>query len=666
MSRARALGLTLYELGAVARSLLGVLAVAAIALYLGTPGAAVAAGGAAALAGATALQDSPRSRIPVVVTVSVEMALAVALGGLTGGWTPLFLVAVAAWCFLAGMQWALSANAGMLASGAAVLLVTASPTAGSGTAALTSAGLALLGGLTQAVLIAVWPQHRWRDQTEALTHAYRALGADAHRLATEPGAQIDRMPLIRLREAFTLSEAQARRRPPAYRGWYGLPERIAVTLTALGREGPRDPAAADTLQATGDLLELIARRAHRREVGPALARLDAAAAATGGTTGVVAQRLYRQLSEAVELRFGQFEPEQVAQLRRPGLPHSWAAAVDLMRAQLHWRSPILRHAVRLAIAVTVGVAMARASGAEHAYWIAVTVLMVLRPETAHTYTRCVGRITGNAIGVVVASTVTALLHPGGLVSAALAVACLGIAYLGAEFGYFAVSAALAAAIIFLLDVGGSVDAATVEQRWLATIIGGALAVIVHVGLPDNALVRLRQRAGELLKTEIDYAATVIKAFVHDVDHPAETLSTAWQRAASARTAFEAAVGATRTENPAIRRWLRPYRASLNAVTTSCATLESTLPAHPSPTLNREFTSAIDGYVKALMGNPATPAAPWRVDTEQLNAASVAVRDAAPLLGPDDGPARVLVGELATITRVLVEIANTSPATPAAG
>lgn len=661
MSRARALGLTLYEFGAVARSLLGVLAVAALALYLGTPGSAIAAAGAAALAGATALQDSPRSRIPVVVAVSAETALAVAVGGLTGRWTPLFLVAVAAWCFLAGMQWALSANAGMLASGAAVLLVTASATADTGTAALTSAGLALLAGLTQAVLIAVWPQRRWRNQSEALTQAYRALGADAHRLATEPGAQIDRMPLIRLREAFTLSEAQAQRRPPAYRGWYGLPERIAVTLTALAREGPRDPAAADTLRATGDLLELIARRAHRHDVGPALTRLSAAADATDGTTAAAAQRLYRQLSEAVELRFGQFEPEQVAPLRRTGLPHAWTAAVDLMRAQLQWRSPILRHAVRLTIAVTVGLAMARASGAEYAYWIAVTVLMVLRPETAHTYTRCVGRIASNAVGVVAASTVTTLLHPSGLVSAALAVACLGIAYLGAEFGYFAVNAALAAAIIFLLDVAGSVGAAAVEQRWLATVIGGALAVIVHVSLPDNALVRLRQRAGELLKTEIDYAATVIKGFVHDVDHPADTLSTAWQRAESARAAFEAAVGATRTENAVIRRWLRPYRASLNAVTTSCATLESTLPAHPSPTLNREFTSAIDGYVKALMGNPATPAAPWRVDTEQLNAAAVAVRDAASSLGPDDGPARVLVGELATITRVLVDIANASPA-----
>ncbi|MHA3021437.1 FUSC family protein [Mycobacterium sp. BMJ-28] len=663
MSKARggALGLTLYEFGAVARSLLGVLAVATAALYLDSSGAAIAAGGAAAMAGATALQDSPRSRIALVTAVSLEMALAVAVGGFTAEWTPVFLAVVAAWCFLAGMQWALSANAGMVAAGAAVLLVTASPIAGSTGAVLTSSALALLGGLAQAVLIAVWPQRRWRAQREALTRAYRSLGADARRLATEPDAQVDRQPLIRLREAFTLTESQARRRPPAYRGWYGLPERIAVTLSALGRDGTRNEAAADALRAAADLLEIIARRTPRRAIAPALARMDTTADALDGTTATVAQRLSRQLAEAVELRFGQFEPEQVAQLRRPGLPHSWAAATGLVRAQLRWSSPIFRHAVRLAVACTAGVAIAHAAGAEHGYWITVTVLMVLRPETAHTYTRCIGRITGNAVGVVGASTFTALLHPGGPAAAALAVIFLGIAYSATEFGYVAVSAALAAAIIFLLDVSGHVDAGTVEQRWLATVVGGALAVIVHVGLPDNALVRLRQRAGELLKTEVDYAATVIRAFVHEVDHPAETLSAAWQRAASARTAFEAAAGATKTEEPAIRRWLGPYRASLNAVTTSCATLEATLPAHPSPTLDREFISAIDGYVKALMGNPATPAAPWRVDAEQLTAAAVAVRDAAALLRREHGPARVLVAELATITRMVVDIAAENPA-----
>ena len=86
------------------------------------------------------------------------------------------------------------------------------------------------------------------------------------------------------------------------------------------------------------------------------------------------------------------------------------------------------------------------------------------------------------------------------------------------------------------------------DRLIATLIGGALAVLVHVALPDHSLIRLRQRAGELLKTEIEYAATVVKAFVHGLDHPGEALAAAWERAFRARAAFEAAAGATTSDS----------------------------------------------------------------------------------------------------------------------
>ena len=82
------------------------------------------------------------------------------------------------------------------------------------------------------------------------------------------------------------------------------------------------------------------------------------------------------------------------------------------------------------------------------------------------------------------------------------------------------------------------------DRLMATLIGGALAVLAHVALPDHSLDPAAAAGGELLKTEIDYAATVIKAFVHRLDHPEEALAAAWERAFRARAAFEAAAGAT--------------------------------------------------------------------------------------------------------------------------
>jgi hypothetical protein len=157
-------------------------------------------------------------------------------------------------------------------------------------------------------------------------------------------------------------------------------------------------------------------------------------------------------------------------------------------------------------------------------------------------------------------------------------------------------------------------------------------------------------------TEIDYAATVIKTYVHELDNPADALSAAWQRAFRARAAFEAAAGATRMESREGRHWLRSYRTALNAVTTACATLEANVPANPSAMWSREFVLAVDEYVESLCGDPPTPASPWTVDTAALAAADQRLRDAVSERGSEDGAARVLVAEVGTITRHLSAIA----------
>ena len=238
----------------------------------------------------------------------------------------------------------------------------------------------------------------------------------------------------------------------------------------------------------------------------------------------------------------------------------------------------------------------------------------------------------------------------------IAAAFVAVTYAMARFGYVAVSAALAASIVFLLDIDAAAAGATIEDRLFAVVLGGGLALVAHVVLPDHALIRLRQRAGELLNTEIDYAATVVKAFVHEIDHPADTLSAAWQRAYRARAAFEAATGATRLDSLELRRWLRSYRAALNVVTSSCTAMEGSLPSTPSTALSPEFVAAVDDYIDALRGSPPTPATPWTVDVVALTAANQQVREHGAKLAADNGAARMLVSELATITRSLSEIA----------
>ncbi|MBU9765233.1 FUSC family protein [Mycobacterium sp. TNTM28] len=655
---ADALRLSTPDAGAVVRSLIGVLAVTAVALAWGSGATAMWTLGGGVIAGAIALQRSPGGRVPLVVTGSVELAIAVLLGTLAGGNNPVFIAVVALWCFAAGMQWSLGANAGLVASAASALLVLAPPTAPTPAQAVLAPTLVVVAGVVQAILIAVWPPRRWRAQRDGLTRAYRSLATDSRNVAADSAAAVDDAPLTWLREVF--ADSQVSQRPRAYHGGYRLPERIAGTLAALhstadretstGRENPAETGLPQLLTAAAVLLDAIADHSHtaRRDAEHALARVQTAADAVTGPEAALAQRLCEQLREAAVLRFGQ--------LHRPDLIGSLASAPAVVRSHLTWTSPILRHAIRLSVTTALAAAAARYGDLEHGYWMPLAVIVVLRPETAHTYTRCAGRIAGLALGIIVASAVTLLWQPGPIGSAVCAVAFVGLAYAVSQFGYLAIGAVVGTIVVFAVGVGASAPWTGNADRLFAVLIGGAFAVMAHVVLPDHALIRLRQRAGELLMTEIDYAALVIKAFVHEIDHPAEVLSAAWQRAFRARAAFEAAWGATSLEPPVLRRWLRSYRTALNSVTSACTTLENSLPTHPSSALHGEFIAAVDDYVEALRGAPPSPAVPWSLDTAELSTALRRVHNVASTLSADNGAARILIGELATITRSLADIA----------
>ncbi len=643
------------DLGAVARSLLGVLAMAAVGLATGSGAVAVWVVAAGAIAGAVALQDTPGGRIPLVLVVSLGLGAAVLLGSLTAPYDLLFIAVVAVWCFVAGMQWALDGHSGLVAAAATGLLVIAPPVQPAASSVAVATLLTIVAGGVQAALIAVWPPQSWRLRQAALTSAYRSLAADARSVAADRDAAVTAVPLTSLREAFVDSQPAAR--PRAYQGGYRLVERIAATMAGLrGSQG--GDAVNQVLTAAAVFLDAMADYSHRarRAAEHALVRVDAAVDLVGGQEAAAAQRFSQQLREAATLRFGELRPSD--------LGSTAAAAAGALRSHLTATSPVLRHAVRLSVATALAVAAARFAPIQHGNWIALTVLLVLRPETAHTYTRCIGRIGGIAVGIVIASVLSMIWLPTGTYAAIVAVAFIAVVYLVERFGFISVSVAVTVVIVFMLNINVTAAGATIEDRLFSVVIGGGLAVVAHVVLPDDALIRLRQRAGELLKAEIDYAATVVKAFVHQLDHPADALSTAWQRAFRARAAFEAASGATRVNSQELRRWLRSYRAALNAITSACTSLEASLPSQPSAKLSSEFVAAVDDYVDALRGAPPSSATPWRVDIAELIAANQLVRERGSELDASDGAARVLIGEVATITRSLSGIAATREPTSA--
>jgi hypothetical protein len=281
------LRLTTPDVGAVSRSLLGVLAMAAVALASASPSVAVWAASASAIAGAISIQDGRAGRVPQVLLVSVQMGAVVFLGAVTASHTAGFIAIVAVWCLAAGMQWALGSKTGLVAAASTALLVIAPPIAPSLTAVVLSTLLTLAAGCVQAALIAAWPPRRWRVRSDALTRVYRELAADARRVASDSDASVAVAPLTWLREAFV--DSGATQYPLAYHGGYRLPERITATLGAL-RGG--DKAVALTLSPAAEFLDAIANHNYtaRRAAGYRGRGVDRTASARRATACAAASR----------------------------------------------------------------------------------------------------------------------------------------------------------------------------------------------------------------------------------------------------------------------------------------------------------------------------------------------------------------------------------------
>jgi hypothetical protein len=268
------------------------------------------------------------------------------------------------------------------------------------------------------------------------------------------------------------------------------------------------------------------------------------------------------------------------------------------------------------------------------------------------------RVAAVVVGVATATAITVFWHPAGLVAVVLAVLFVAGSYALPGIGYAPVTAALGAAIVFLVDMSATPDGDVLGERLLAATLGGALAVASHVVFPDLSLVRLHQRAAEFLKAEIDYAATVIQAIVHPTTDLESALAAVWERAARARSAFEAASGSARADTAAVRRWLTTYRAGLNAVTASCAVLERQVAQTGLGALDRRFVVAVDDFVDALRGEAPRAGKAWTLDVTHLAATEQQLRDSAVYLDKTNTAQRVLVAEVETITRHLMSIADT--------
>ncbi|MFD7711740.1 FUSC family protein [Streptomyces sp. NPDC059786] len=551
------------------RAAAGIAIVVGPALWLVSPAYAASAALGAYSAGGATFQRSWRPRKVIALGAGAGLALSTFVGYLAAGRLLTFLPLLAVWAFAAGTAWAVGSTAGTVAAttvGSMLVTITLPTSTGR---ALEHAGVIALGGVTQAVLILLFPIRRWGAHRDALADALAAVADYARRLRHDPTAPFDAEPLMTARDAAAVTPSQARTRPPVLHGPRGLSERILPVVAALAdpdvgapAEGPGRDRARELLDAAADVLDAAARSIRRgtpAEVRPEstdVLRVDEEHEVLEGPARQAAERLVELLGEALEIAGSGCAqgrkptppgPADAQFLVRPTLLRLVPVVVRAVRREVRGDSPVFRHAVRLAAVATLGDLIATRLPLGHGYWAPIASVMVMRPDFHRTYARAVARLAGTLAGVALATGVVRALGTDAHVSGALAVVSAGLSYTLNRTGYAYSQCFTAAYVVFLLGMGGQAWEQTVPERVVLTLLGGALAMLAYVVFPAWETPRLPSRLADWLAADGRYAAAVLRNYAEPTREHQAGMRRALLESREAHAAWQEAYDRARQE-----------------------------------------------------------------------------------------------------------------------
>ena len=522
-----------------------------VGLLVDRPLDGAAAAGGAFFTGFAAFAGGYRTRVRSVLLASVAIAVSTFAGAAVGGDVRLLAPTVALWGFAAGLAVSLGLAPGIIGTQAVIGLLVITQYSMPLEDAAGRAALVAVGGLLQALLVvAVWPLGRAPVERRATGEVYGSLAAYAADLASGHDAP---PATLALTTAFAaLGDPQPFARGDgvlAFRALLDEAERLRTTLAALGHlRGPLADVAAhaeavaalDAVagEAAGTLAAVAAavvkpvagaRTAALEAVGPdgapqRWARLRAAAevvrveaASAGPARAHLGPSLLVEVDRRVEdLLASLLAVTLVTGSAAPGPPRVRTAlsqdVTATLRANLTLRSASYRHAVRLAVTLGVGTALAALLPFEHRYWLPLTALVVLRPDFASTFTRGLSRILGTTVGAVVATVLAVVLQPGPWLLALLVGVTAFVAYTVLFANYALYGLAVTGFVVFLLAFTGLPSAGTVVDRIEATVLGGLLALLAYAVWPTWERVLVSEQLARLLEAQGRYGRALLEQY----------------------------------------------------------------------------------------------------------------------------------------------------------
>lgn len=500
----------------------------AVGLVTGGRTDAVLAGAGALVVGSASLPSGPGTPVGTTVGAALAVGMSTFVGAATGPFEAAHVAALALWCLAAGMLVVLGPAATTVGIQAVIGMVVFGRFGGPVPASAHLALVVLAGGGAQVVLAGA--AHLFGGPSRQ-----RRLVADLYRLlALQASGEADDVAVAEAADAaqrqLASTVAAGRSGGPAsgLRSLVDEARRIRVELLATtGRRAVPVAAVPEALRAVAAAVD---GRGGMPPPSTALGDVSVAGnvTAAGDVTAALAGQLRAAAGLAARVAGG---PPVRAGLRagrrnRRSARTAVAGVTGPLAAELSRRSPARRHAVRLAVVVTAVDVGARVVGLPHSYWVALTVLLVLKPDYGSTVGRGIGRAAGTAAGVLVAGLLTAAVHPGGAATVVMVAVLSGVAWTTFRANYALFSAVLTAVVVVLLGAIEPAGLGLALDRLADTVIGAGLALAAYAAWPTWSEPQAWGRLADLADAQRRYVATVLGAWLRLAGSDAATVAAA--------------------------------------------------------------------------------------------------------------------------------------------
>ena len=534
------------------------------------------AGGAASL-GAVGLTYTYRSRIRTMLLACIAMAISAFVGSVTSRIDILAILALGLWGFGAGLLAAISQSAMVIGVQAVLALIILSHFALDPLQALLQAALFFAGCVFQLILVSLFaPLQRTTIERTVLSTAFHQLADYAISPDREESGGQLRDALIKAQTTLLDSNDQSQQG----RIFFALLEEAEKTRLifivlrklrqGLGEEVEQQTehgayldqimqSAAEELRQIADNLKTTGKTTNPghpdtdERMKAALSTLRKTSACSSREEALrqeilsYCDRLRDYLHRAGKLSKSWKYPQQRPSVRIKSLQqasrhlHSTQAT---LRDHLTLRSPAMRHAIRLGVALALATTLYRTIlqlPVERGYWIPLTVLIVLRPDFSTTFTRGIARTLGTVLGAVLTTLLISRLAPGNNILVIIDAIFVYLAFSFLFVSYALFSVFITVEVVILLAFVSAPPPQTAAYRAIDTVVGGILALLIFFLWPTWERSQVPAQIASRMEALGNYLSAVMETYANPQAYNKAAIDNSHRDVRLARSNVEASV-----------------------------------------------------------------------------------------------------------------------------